>query len=112
MNLTQQGTTIFATWFTYDAHFQPLWLSMTAPQIGPKTYSGSLYLTSGPPFGAPVFDKSKVGLKSVGTATLSFGDGNHGTFAFNVDLGDGLNKGNLTKSITRQVFRAPGTVCQ
>jgi hypothetical protein len=47
----------------------------------------------------------------VGTATFSFSDGNNGSFAYNVDLGDGVNKGNLTKAITRQVFRAPGTVC-
>ena len=32
VNLTQQGSTIFATWFTYDASGNPLWLSATAPQ--------------------------------------------------------------------------------
>jgi hypothetical protein len=112
VNLTQQGTTIFATWFTYDANYAPLWLSVIAPQTGPKTYSGTLYLTHGPAFGSTPFNPALVGRTAVGTATFAFSDGNHGTFAFNVDLGDGVNKGNLTKAITRQVFRAPGTVCK
>ena len=35
VNLTHQGTTIFATWFTYDANRNPLWLSGTLAQTGP-----------------------------------------------------------------------------
>ncbi len=112
VNLTQQGTTIFATWFTYDAGFNPLWLSATTAPVGPNSYAGTLYRTHGPAFGSTPFDPAKVAATAVGTATFSFSDGNNGTFAFNVDLGDGVNKGNLTKVITRQVFRAPGTVCQ
>ena len=49
-------------------------------------------------------------LTPVGTATFTFADGNNGTFSYNVDLGDGVNKANQTKPITRQVFRPPGTV--
>jgi len=112
VNVTQQGSTIFATWFTYDASGNPLWLSVTAPQTGVRTYSGSLDHTKGPAFGAVPFDKTKVSHNPAGTATFSFTDGNNGTFAYNVDLGDGLNKANQAKAITRQVFRAPGTVCQ
>ena len=58
------------------------------------------------------FNPAQVGRVAVGSATFTFSNGNSGTFGFNVDLGDGINKGNLTKAITRQVFRAPGTVCQ
>jgi len=112
VNLTQQGTTIFATWFTYDATHSPLWLSVTAPQTGVNTYMGTLYLTNGPAFGSVSFDPTKVGRAAVGTATLTFSDGNNGTFAYNVDLGDGVNKANQAKAITRHVFRGPGTVCQ
>ena len=112
VNLTQQGTTIFATWFTYDSNSNPLWLSVTAPQTAPRTFSGTLYLTNGPALGSTPFDPTQVGRRAVGPATFSFSDGNNGTFAFNVDLGDGVNIGNRTKAITRQVFRAPGTVCQ
>jgi hypothetical protein len=112
VNLTQQGTTIFATWFTYDASHNPLWLSVTAPQAAPNTYTGTLYVTSGPAFSAAAFDPTKVTRKNVGTATFTFIDGNDGTFAYDVDLGDGVNKANQVKAITREVFRAPGTVCQ
>jgi hypothetical protein len=38
--------------------------------------------------------------------TLTFSDGNTGTFAYTVN---GIAR---TKPITRQVFRAPGTVCR
>jgi hypothetical protein len=112
VNLTQQGTTIFATWFTYAVNGNPLWLSVTAAQTGPGVYSGALVLTGGPAFSAVPFDPTKVTRMTAGTATFSFSDGNNGMFAYSVDLGDGVNKGTQTKAITRQVFRAPGTVCQ
>jgi hypothetical protein len=112
VNLTQQGTTIFGTWFTYDANRNPLWLSVTAPQTAPNTYSGALDRTSGPAFGAVPFDPTLVHHSPSGTATFTFADGNTGTFSYSVDLGDGVNKATQSKAITRQVFRTPGTVCQ
>jgi hypothetical protein len=51
-NLTQEGTTIFATWFTYDLDGTPLWLSVTAPNTAPGVYAGTLYRTIGPAFDA------------------------------------------------------------
>jgi hypothetical protein len=112
VNLTQQGTTIFATWFTYDANRNPLWLSVTAPQTAPNTYSGALDRTSGPAFNAVPFNPTLIQHSPSGTATFTFTDGNTGTFSYNVDLGDGVNKATQSKAITRQVFRAPGTTCQ
>jgi hypothetical protein len=112
INLTQQGATIFATWFTYDANHNPLWLSVTATQVSPNLYSGALILTGGPAFSAVPFDPTKVTRTMVGTATFTFTDGNNGMFNYSVDLGDGVNKATQTKAITRQVFRNPGTVCQ
>ena len=112
VNLTQQGATIFGTWFTYDANHNPLWLSVTAAQTEPNNYVGTLYLTRGPAFNSVPFDPTQVMRAAVGTATFTFSDGNNGTFAYDVDLGDGVNKANQKKAITRQVFRAPGTVCQ
>jgi hypothetical protein len=110
VNLTHQGTTIFATWFTYDSQRKPLWYSVTAAQTAPKTYSGQLVKTSGPPFNTVPFESDKVQRMKVGTATFTFTDGNTGSFAYTVN--DGANTGTQTKSITRQVFRPPGTVCQ
>jgi hypothetical protein len=106
VNLTQQGTTIFATWFTYNLDGTPLWLSVTAPLVIQGTYSGILYQTTGPAFNSVPFLPADVTATAVGTATFTFTDGNTGTFAFNF--------GAVSQSvpITREVFVAPGTVCQ
>ena len=106
INVTQQGETIFATWFTYDHDSAPLWLSVIAQRTGPGIYSGTLNRTSGPAFNAMPFDPASVTVTAVGTATLSFGSGNAGQFAYTVN---GVSQ---SKQITRQVFRTPGTVCQ
>jgi hypothetical protein len=58
------------------------------------------------------FDPNKITRTQVGTGTFACTDGNTGTFTYNIDLGDGVNKATQSKAITRQVFRAPGTVCQ
>jgi hypothetical protein len=81
---------------------------VTAPnaKAAAKTYSGTLYRTGGPAFNAVPFDPTKVAATAVGNATFTFANGNAGTFAYTVD---GVAQ---VKSITRQVFRAPGTVCQ
>ena len=106
VNLTHQGDTIFATWFTYDLDGSPLWLSVTANRSAPSTYAGTLYRTAGPPFNAVPFDPTRVTRTSVGTATFTFTDGANGTFAYTVN---GVSQ---VKAFTRQVFVAPGTVCQ
>jgi hypothetical protein len=106
VNLTQQGQTIFATWFTYDLDRTPLWLSATAPQTGPGTYSGTMYRTTGPAFSSVPFLPANVTATAVGTATFTFTDGNTGTFSYTVN---GVSQ---TKAITREVFASPGTVCQ
>jgi hypothetical protein len=106
VNLTHQGDTIFATWFTYDLDRTPLWLSVTAPKTAAGTYGGTLYRTKGPAFNAVPFKPESVVATAVGTATFTFTDGNTGTFNYTVN---GVTQ---TKSITREVFVAPGTVCQ
>jgi hypothetical protein len=106
INLTQQGDTIFATWFTYGKDGTPLWLAAIAAKSGSGVYSGNLYVTAGPPFNAVPFDPTQVVTTTVGTASFTFSDGNNGMFKYTV------NGETQTKAITRQVFVAPGTVCQ
>ena len=106
INLTHQGDTIFATWFTYDLDGTAMWLAVTAPKIAPGVYSGTLYRTTGPAFDAEPFDPTPVGVTNVGTATFTFSDGNAGVFGYTVD---GVAQ---SKAITREVFSAPGTICQ
>ena len=107
INLTQQGNTIFATWFTYDVDGTPLWLSVSAASTAPGVYSGQLIRTAGPAFSAMPFNPALVTRNVVGTATLTFANGNAATFAYTV--------GTVTQSkqITRQLFAPPaGTLCQ
>jgi hypothetical protein len=106
INFTHQDDIIFASWFTYDANGNPLWVTATLPKTAARTYAGALDATTGPPFYAQPFDPSRVTHSPVGTATVTFTDGAHATFAYT------LNGVSQTKALTRFVFRAPGTVCQ
>jgi hypothetical protein len=110
INFAQQGDIVFATWFTYDLTGKAWWLSMTANETAKGTFSGALYQTNGPAFDAVPFSPAAVTATQVGTATLTFADGNDGTFAYTVNAGSGPVS--QTKAITQQVFRPPGTVCQ
>jgi len=106
INLTEEGNTIFATWFTYDVDGTPMWLSVTAANTVPGAFMGTLYRTAGPAFNAVPFNPANVVLTAVGTASFTFSDGNDASFAYTVN---GISQ---TKAITREVFQAPGTVCQ
>jgi len=77
-----------------------------ATNSAPGLFTGSLVRTRGPPFNATPFNPALVTPTAVGTATLTFSDGNHATFAYTV--------GAVTqsKAITREVFVNPGTLCQ
>jgi hypothetical protein len=83
-----------------------LWLVVTAPKSAIGVYSGTLYRTTGPAFNAVPFNPTAAMGTAVGTATLSFSDGNNASFAHTVN---GISQ---TKAITREVFQNPGTVCQ
>ncbi|MGZ5061928.1 MAG: Ig-like domain repeat protein [Usitatibacter sp.] len=107
INFTQQGETLFATWFTYDTDGSGLWLVMpNGAKTGTDTYTGTLYRTTGPAFDAASFNSTLVKTTAVGTATFSFSDANNGTFT-------ALVNGNaVTKPITRQVYGASVPTCR
>lgn len=110
INLTQQGDVVFAVWFTYDLDGTPLWLAVTATKTGPATFAGDLFRVSGPRFDA--FSPADVIRTKVGTATFTFADGNHATFAYSVQLAGMASPAIQAKSITREIFAAPGTACR
>ena len=111
VNFTHQGNTIFVTWFTYDTDGSPLWLSATATKSGLDTYSGTLFRSTGPAFNAVPFNPALVDRTPVGTLSITFGNGNSATYTYSVTLGPPGSTVTQSKQITRQVFRAPGTVC-
>jgi hypothetical protein len=109
IDFTHQGDVIFAAWFTYDFTGAALPLTATLRKVAPGVYTGALIRTSGPPFSAAPWVPAAVTRMEVGTATVAFANGNAATLTFTVS--DGGRTTTRTKTITRQVFRAPGTVC-
>ncbi len=109
INLTHQGDTIFATWFTYDTDGAPMWLVVTAQKTAPGVYSGRLYRTTGTPYNATAY--SGFGFTDVGGLTLTFANGNSATLSYAIN-GVASTTVTQTKTILRQVLVEPGTVCQ
>jgi hypothetical protein len=110
INLSHEGDTIFATWFTYDLDGAPMWLALTATKAGPGVYAGDLYRTSGARF--DTFDPANVSLVKVGTASFTFADGNNAAFDYTVQYAPLPEAVHQVKTITREVLDAPGTVCR
>ncbi len=110
VNFAHQGNTVFATWYTYDIDGTPLWLSVRADNSG-GDYTGPLYRTSGPHLDA--YDATKVVKEQVGSAKLTFADGNHATFHYETNGSSGLPAAIQSKTIVRFPFAASGgTLCQ
>lgn len=106
VNVTHQGDILFATWFTYDTDGSGMWLVMSnGSKVSDKTYSGTLFRTTGPPFNSVPFDSTRIGLTTVGSGTFAFTDASSGTFTYTVN---GITQ---SKSITRQVYAAPVPDC-
>ena len=108
VNLTHQGDTIFATWFTYGAGGRGMWLvASDVRRQATGEFRGRLYRTAGIAFdriaGAPAI----VGTPTdVGELALDFTDGEHGRFAYTLD---GVTQ---SRSIERQVFAASTPLCR
>lgn len=105
LSLIHQGDSIFAAWYTYASDGKPMWVTGLASRQANGSYSGTLSRpASGTPFnqinGGPA---TTFPLPSVGTFTLSFSDGERGTFAYTLD---GITQ---SKPITRFVFVGAGT---
>lgn len=110
ISFAHQGDTILASWFTYNGDGTPLWLTVTAPQTTPGTYSGAFYRTTGPAFDAVPFNPANVLGTTVGTATFRFFDGNSATFSYSVNTLTGVVT--QSKQLTREAFAFPRTLCK
>ena len=106
LNIAQQGDTLFATWFTYDAQGRGMWLALsdTRRESG-QVFNGPIHRVTGPPFNAVPFNPQSVVPEQVGNATLAFSDEGTGTFRYTVGTVT------QTKAITRQVFASPVPSC-
>jgi hypothetical protein len=96
--VSHQFGTMFLAWFVYEAQGKPTWYVVSNCEVSGNGCTGTVYRTSGPPFG-PTFDPNAVHGDPVGNANLGFTDSNNGFLTFSVQ---GAGAG--TWAITRQTF--------
>ena len=106
INLTHQGNTIFATWFTYLDQGRPVWFYLVANRVSANQFAGRFSATSGVPFSQINNSPAFISTVDIGSGTLTFSDGEHARFDYSVLGVSG------SKSIQRQVFASPVTHCQ
>jgi len=70
LQLVQGGDVVFATLYVYDAQSRPTFYTATLASTG-NGYSGDLFATSGPWFGAPDFEPASVSARKVGTFSFT-----------------------------------------
>jgi hypothetical protein len=97
VNFSQQDDTIFATLFVYGADNTARWFVATLRPSG-AAFSGPLYQTTGPYFGAATFNPASVAATQQGAMTVAFANAYSGSLTYSVGAV------NVTKSIVRQTF--------
>jgi hypothetical protein len=85
MQVVQEADTIFVTLYVYDAAGNPTWFVATGVWQGNYVWIGDLYQTTGPFFGAPVFNPGTVGATKVGTLTFTLATVNTATTSYTVN---------------------------
>ena len=102
LNLAQQNTALFGTFFVYGTGGDAVWYSSTfiyqyTGANGVNVYQGDLYLTKGSPQGA-TYDPSLLKYRQVGLATIEFDGDANALLRYSVD---GVV---VVKLIARQTF--------
>lgn len=103
-NVIQQQDILFVTFFVYGQNNQPTWYVGSAVQYqglinGQFTFTGTLYQTTGPYFGAATFDPNSVTNRPVGSITFRTGSSTTATITYTVD---GVS---VVKNVQRQTWR-------
>jgi hypothetical protein len=102
VNIAQRGSTLFMTFFVYADDSKPAWVTGLLTQTGhgptgQPVFTGDIYVTSGPYYGAP-FNTSAVNIRKAGTVSFSPSDAVSGNLGYMID---GVS---VTKSIQRQTL--------
>ena len=108
INLLHQGNILFATLFTYDTNGTVMWLVMSngALESDGRTYSGTLFRTTGPAFNANPFPPlGPANITAVGNMSVTFNAQDSALLVYTV------NGAPVTKTIQRQVFGARPANC-
>lgn len=102
IQFVERGSTIFATMFVYDANGNPTWYTATMEGSKPGgvlTFTGDLFATTGPWFGAVPY-QGKVTATKVGTMTWVKQAGEGGTLTYSVN-GVAVTKQAVVRQTTR-----------
>lgn len=99
MQLVEEGDATFATLFVYDANGMPTFYTATLSLVAAPTWSGDLYRTTGPYFGAASFDPARVALRKVGTLSFTRTSADAAALQYSVDGAV------ISKSVVRQLLR-------
>lgn len=105
VNIVEQGDTIFATLYVYDAQGKPHWYVASqltqsgATADGTATNSGALFEATGPWFGASSFNPAAVNRRAVGTMSFQLRGPGSAALTYSVD---GVT---VTKNIVPFTFR-------
>lgn len=103
VNLIQQSHSIFASLFVYGTDTAPRWYTASdlepSPAGSQTRFTGQLYMSTGPYFGATSFDPNAVTRNVVGTMTITFDTPTTGILQYTV------NGAPVTKSISRYAFQ-------
>jgi hypothetical protein len=98
INLIQQGNVIFATLFVYGTDNTPRWyVASDLENTSGTSFSGTLFKTTGPYFGAPWTGNSPA--TAAGNMTITFNSPTTATLTYTAD------GANVTKNIVRQTWR-------
>ena len=103
-NVIQQQDVLFVTFFVYGQDNQPTWYVGSDVRYqglvnGQFTFTGSLFRTTGPYFGAGTFNPNNVTNRQVGSITFRTGTSTNATITYTVD---GVS---VTKNVQRQTWR-------
>ncbi len=99
---------IFLAWYTYASDGKPMWITGLLDRQADGRYTGALNRPlAGTPFAMIAGPATTFPLPEVGSASLSFSDGERGTFAYTLD---GIAQ---SKPIERFVYAGPTqTLCE
>jgi len=102
VNVAQQGSTLFLTFFIYGTDSKPTWvtgqLSKTGySMLGEPIFTGDIVVTTGPYYGGP-FNESSVTRRRAGTASFNPADAVSGTLTYTID---GVS---VSKAVVRQTL--------
>ena len=96
--LVQSNTVQFVAFFVYGADGKPTWFTAQLTDDGTGQYTGSLYATTGSPFGS-AWNPGQLTVTPAGTATFHPLDLYHATLTYTVN-----GVGTVARSIQRQTL--------